>query len=201
MPNRALELVSRTATSITVKSVGLPSDAAGVNWYIGTSTDSMPFVTSWDGVYDGKTAAYTFSGLQPNTLYYIKFLPYDAYGGRLDPAYTDSFTTTANDRPANWEWESTVSSGSAMNMTAAEFNQFIDRIFAFAAYKGETLPGYASSYYVTAGTDMLASEVNAVRALISAMSPPTAPPSAASRSSAITAAFFNGLKNSLNSIT
>lgn len=201
MPNRALELVSRTSTSITVKAVGLPTDAAGVNWYFGTSTGSMPFVTSWDGVYDGETAAYTFSGLQPNTLYYIKFLPYDAYVGRLDPAYTDSFTTAANDRPADWAWESTVSSGAAFGMKAAEFNRFIDRIYAFAAYKGITLPGYASSYYVTAGTDMLASEVNAVRALISAMAPPTALPGAVSRGSAITAAFFNGLKNSLNSIT
>lgn len=188
MPNRALELVSRTTTSITVRAINLPAGAAGVNWYLGTSTSSMPFVESWDGVTNGATASYTLYGLQPNTLYYVKFLPYDAYGGRLDPAHTDAFAT-------QWQWDSDVTSGAEFGMTAAEFNRFIDLVFATATAKGISLSGSASSYYVTRGTDMLASQVNNVRSLISTLG--ASVPSAAVRGSSIKASFFNGLVSSL----
>ena len=203
MPNRALQLVSRTSTSITVKAVGLPEEASGVNWYIGTSTGSMPFVTSWDGVYAGETAAYTFSGLQPNTLYHIKFLPYDTYQVRLDPACTDSFYTlpVSGSRPANWAWESNIAAGVTVNVTAAEWNRYIDRLYAFAAYKNVSLPGSASDYYAVKGEMILAAEVNAVRSLLANLLPPTSPPAAVTKGQTITAAWFNGLKNSLNSIT
>lgn len=101
--------------------------------------------------------------------------------------------------PTKWTWESTVSSGNDIKMTAAEFNRFVDRVFEFLDYVGVS-GGAASDYYVTKGTRMMASEVNAVRTLINKMNPPTAVPAAASSGSVIRASFFNGLKNSLNSI-
>ena len=194
MSNRALELVSRTATSITVRAINLPAGAAGVNWYFGTSTGSMPFVESWNGVYNGATNAYTFSGLQPNKVYVIKFLPYDAYQGRLDPAFTAAFAT-------QWSWDSDVTSGAEFGITAAEFNRFIDLVYAAdvgiatAAQKAQKLTGSASQYYVTRNTSMLASQVNNVRSLISTLG--ASVPSAAVRGGSIRASFFNGLVNSL----
>lgn len=182
-----VKLVSRTDTSLTCEAVDLPENAYGVNWYIGTSADDMPFVTSCDG-----DTVWTFDGLQSGTLYYVKFLPYDASQNRLDPAVTDSFATL-------WEWDSDVSSGEEFCMTAAEFNRFIDLIFDVAAAKSISLSGSASSYNVTAGTDMLASQVNAVRSLISDLD--ASVPEAAYAGGDITASFFNGLVNSLYSIT
>ena len=198
MPNRALELVSRTTTSITVKAINLPSDAAGVNWYLDSD-----YVTSWDGVYGGETAAYTFSGLQPNTLYAIKFLPYDAYQGRLDPPKEVSFSTlpASASRPANWAWESNIASGVTVNVTAAEWNRFIDRIYAFAAYKNVSMPGDPSYYYAVKDNVILAVEVNAVRSLLANLLPPTSPPGQVSRGQDITAAWFERMKTSLNSIS
>lgn len=191
-----VELVSRTTTSLTCRAEDLPTGATGVNWYFGTSEDSMPFVTSCDG-----DTTWTFSELQPNTLYYVKFLPYVTVGQVIRPAYTDSFYTLPNAvRPSNWAWESTVSRGAAINLTAAEWNRFIDRIFAFAAYVGISPAVSPSAYYVEQGTEMLASQFNAARAMINAMSPPTAAPSPVSPGGTITAAAINGLRDSLNSI-
>ena len=200
----SVELVSRTKNSLTCRAVDLPTDATGVNWYIGTvSAASASYVTSWDGVSGGATAAYTFSGLQPDTLYYVKALAYDAYQVRIDPPFDDSFYTlpAASARPSNWAWESSIVSGGALTVTAAEWNRFIDRIYAFANYKGVSQPGSASDYYAVKGEDMLAAEVNAVRSLLANLLPPSPPPAQVTRGQEITAAWFDDMKNSLNSIS
>ena len=113
-------------------------------------------------------------------------------------------------RPSNWSWTSTVSKGSAMPytksgktiyakpLTASEWNGFIDRIFEFFDYKGVTVSGGgASNFYVTKGNQMSGGELEYAQQLIDAMSPPTATPT---RTTRVTAAYVNGLKNSLNSI-
>lgn len=173
------------------------------NGYCSTADANWPYWT-FDHIgkpeEDGGDPA-AWIDLQPGTTYLVKISVRDANQNAIGSAVTRSFTTAANVRPASWAWESTVSRGSAIRMTAAEFNRFIDRIFAFAAYKGISPAVSPSAYYVAQGTEMLASEVNKARALINAMSPPTAPPSPVSSDGTITAAFFNGLKNSLNSIT
>ena len=195
-----IELVSRTATTLTCRVVDLPSWAAGVNWYIGLDTGDMPYAQSRDAA----DTTWTFSrvehaerpgtgfAMESGTLYYVKFVAYDSSGNRPDPAQTTAFATL-------WEWDSVVSSGAEFGMTAAEFNRFIDLIFDVVAAKGISLSGSASSYYVTAGTDMLASQVNAVRSLLSALG--ASVPGEAYAGGDITAAFFNGLVNSLYSVT
>ena len=116
-------------------------------------------------------------------------------------------------RPNNWSWTSTVSNGASMPytqtgdktynakpLTATEWNNFIDRIFEFYDYKEVSYSGSTSGFYVTAGTKMLAETVDLARQLIAVLNPPTSLPSAISRGGKITAAYINGLKNSLNSI-
>lgn len=113
-------------------------------------------------------------------------------------------------RPSNWAWASSVSQGgtvtvsgtgktrNAAYLTAAEWNRFLDRIVAFLRYRGYTVS--SNPAYVTAGTEMLASQVNGAIQMIALMDPPTALPAEVSAGDLITAALINGLKNSLNSI-
>ena len=88
-------------------------------------------------------------------------------------------------------------------LTAKEWLAFMDRIKAFYSYKGRTVD---STYWnravngVSSGSAMTSIQANGARYLIDQLSPPTSVPSAVSSGSTITAAFINGLKNSLNSI-
>lgn len=200
-----IELVSRTYNTLTCGVVGLPSWVAGINWYIGTSTGSMPFNQSRDAA----NTTWTFERVEHperpgtgfamtnNTLYFVKFAAYDANGVRhddLQPVITDCFATL-------WEWDSDVTAGAEFGITAAEFNRFIDLVFAAdagiatAAQTAQKLTGSASQYYVTRNTGMLASQVNNVRSLIATLG--ASVPSAAVRGGRIKASFFNGLVSSL----
>ena len=80
----------------------------------------------------------------------------------------------------------------------------MNRIKEFYAYdNGKTVN---STYWnnavngVKSGSPMTATQVNSARYLISQLSIQTALPSAVSSGTVITAAFVNGLKDSLNSI-
>lgn len=119
-------------------------------------------------------------------------------------------------RPDDWAWTSTVTQKTAVTtsqgdnkfyayfLTASEWLDFVERIQEFAEYLGVTL---TSSYItqatsgVSSGSAMMAAQANGARLLINQLNPPTAAPAAVmAGSSGITAAFINGLKNSLNSI-
>lgn len=119
-------------------------------------------------------------------------------------------------RPSNWSWSTTgISKGSSMAytqsgstiiakpLTATEWLAFMNRVKEFYTYKGKTVD---STYWhravngVESGSSMTATQVNGARYLISQLSPPTSVPASVSSGTVITAAFINGLKNSLNSI-
>lgn len=115
-------------------------------------------------------------------------------------------------RPANWAWTSTVRKGAAVPtvqksatlwhgqyLTAAEWNGFQDRVAAFLKYTGI---GFSGSFTrVSAGATMQRSTINGMIQAIALMNPPTAPPAEVAADQPITAALFNGLMRSLNSIT
>lgn len=209
-----IELVSRTQTSLTCRATDLPDNAYYIRWYIaipGNEQTDFP----WNGsltigdadwpcwtfthVGDAKDDSSTWIPFEPNTTYAVKISVRASDQSAIGNAITRYFTTQP-ERPANWAWESIVSSGRAINMTAAEFNRFVDRVSEFINYVYGDVGVDASSYYVTKGTRMRAIEVNAVRALINTMYPETPVQNAAVSGETITAAFFNGLMNSLNSI-
>jgi len=206
-----IALISASTRSLTCQATDLPSGATYIRWYIGLTSGDMPY-NGYCSTADTDWPKYTFTwwgdedepdtiqDLQPGTTYLVKISVRDANQDAIGSAVTRSFSTAAASRPSNWAWESTVSRGAAINLTAAEWNRFIDRIFAFAAYVGISPAVSPSAYYVEQGTEMLASQFNAARAMINAMSPPTAAPSPVSPGGTITAAAINGLKNSLNSI-
>ena len=140
--------------------------------------------------------------------------------------YSNSVTTVYNvvfyaiwvaARPSNWSWSTTgISKGSDMTytqsgttiivkpLTAKEWLAFMDRVKEFYTYKGKTVDStywYNAVNEVESGKPMTATQANGARYLISQLSPPTSvPASVSSETTVITAAFINGLKNSLNSI-
>ena len=139
--------------------------------------------------------------------------------------YSSSVTTSYNitlyaiwvkARPSNWSWSTTgISKGSNMTytqsgttiivkpLTAKEWLAFMNRVKEFYTYLGKTVD---STYWnravngVSSGSEMTATQANGARYLISQLSPPTSVPASVSSGTVITAAFINGLKNSLNSI-
>lgn len=177
----------------------------------------MPY-HGYEDVGGDSSCIYTFSGLEPDTEYYIKISPRAATTGQeaMEAATTVLMSTepaAPAGRPNNWSWTSTVSKGTEISytrtgdnitckpLTASEWNRFVDRVVAFAEYCDMSIPSnYGDSWYVTKGTEMVATEVNYMHTLISYL-PITVPlPAAAASNRGITAAFINGLKNSLNSI-
>ena len=211
----SLRQYSATTTSITVRVSGWPSGTGFIRFYIGTTTSDMPF-DGYEDVGGDSYCYYTFSGLEPDTAYYIKISPRAATTGQeaMESATTVLMYTEPDEpkRPNDWYWSSTVSKGATMPytksgntvyakpLTATEWNNFIDRIMDFMEYTGRSWYGNASSFYATAGTTMTAEKVDYARQLIAVMSPPVALPAAISKGGRITAAYINGLKNSLNSI-
>ena len=140
------------------------------------------------------------------------------YSGTVTTSYNIIFYAIwVKARPSNWSWETTgISQGSSMAytqsgstitpkpLTAKEWLSFMDRVKEFYTYKGKTVD---STYWnravngVASGKPMTATQADGARYLISQLSPPTSvPASVSSGTTVITAAFINGLKNSLNSI-
>lgn len=174
--------------------------------YLGTSqsNESYSFTSS-------RSLSWTFSGIPSRTSVSVRVEVRDYSTDELYDYATTTVTTSAPPRPSNWSWSSTVSRGSAMPytrsgnvvtckpLTAAEWNGFVDRVIEFREYLGLSA-GNLSALYVTKGTSFDADVFDAMRQVIAAMNPPTSVPSAIAAGGRITAAFVNGLKNSLNSI-
>ncbi len=175
-------------------------------WYLGTSQthDSSQFST-------GRTLSWTFSGIPSNTEVSIKVYVLDY---KTDEQYdydTDVIYTQGPIRPKNWSWVSNVVRGAEIPhtvsgdvvtcrpLTASEWNAFVDRVVEFREYLNLTTSN-VSALYVSAGSPMTTDIPNAVRDIISYTNTPTSPPARISRGETITAAFFNGLKDAINSI-
>ena len=145
----------------------------------------------------------------------------DGSGNTYSSSVTTSYNITlyaiwVKARPSNWSWSTTgISKGSSMTytqsgstitpkpLTAKEWLSFMNRVKEFYTYKGKTVD---STYWsravngVSSGSEMTATQANGARYLINQLSPPTSVPASVSSGTVITAAFINGLKNSLNSI-
>lgn len=213
-----ITLTESTPTILKVRVSDYPSNTYYVRFYFGVDESDMPYYGYVEAI--GKTSVtFGFSGLDPDTEYGIKVLPVgegNTNADRTEDPTTEWFWTEPEmpaGRPNNWSWTSTVRKGAEMDytkisdteyevhpLTASEWNRFIDRVFEFLVYTGGSYNGDPSSWYVTAGAEMLAGDVENVRQLLASMNPPTAPPRAIRSGGRITAAFINGLKNSLNSI-
>ena len=105
--------------------------------------------------------------------------------------------SSGSERPDNWSWWSTISSGAALAITASEWNAFTTRINEFREYAG--LSSYSFTP-VSSGTPISYWIVNQARTAISEISGHGSLPSAAVSGGKIYASFFNSLASALNSV-
>jgi len=144
----------------------------------------------------------TLYNLSPGTTYNVhNVVWYSSAQGQpatqesRDPASGTASVTTLKQRPANWYWSNTFTSGQQLNITATDWNSFCARINEFRRYKG-----YGDYYFtsVIRSGIMYASHVNQAINAINEMSGLYASQVRAGES--ITPAVFNNLRDKLNAI-
>lgn len=193
-------------TPPTITGFGAPSSDTGATYITvnATATDSGSGVNSFyfykNGIYDGVAygtgVSYQYTGLTPQTTYSLSCKAFDMAGN--DSAITAGMSvTTKSNRPTNFYWTNSKSSGGNFNLTAAEWNALAVKINSFRAYKNLNAYGFTTAY---SGNNYEANHFNQAVTAINAMSPPTTLPNAVSSGQTIYASQLNGLVSSLNSI-
>ena len=168
-------------------------------------TDSTDMIVSGQPFYDvTEDFTYTVSGLDPNTSYTSNvYYSTNSTAAENIALGAQSITTANNTRPSNWAWTTTVSKGAAVPkygeslapITAAEWNEFCNRINLFREYKSMSLHSFT---IVSRGTPMTAAIVNQAITGISAISGHGTLPTP---NDAISASFWQQLAAALNAIT
>lgn len=109
----------------------------------------------------------TFENLSPKTQYWARVFGYGQTDDcNVDSALSLSFTT-ADSKPTQWSWSSAArtaftGNGAFSNLTANEWNNFVDKTKAVKEWKhGGTID--LSSAKATSGSQMLASQFNLVK--------------------------------------
>ena len=196
LPTFTIDAVTSNSVTITVKGF-VPNERVRfqVKQYSNSST-----AVDMDYNVNATTLTKTFSGLKPNTVYYADVqLNQSLWLGGSSITDGKRFVTLAeNTRPTNWSWSSTIEKGKPIKITAVEWNNFCTRINKFRTYKGLTTYNFTT---VSKGTPISAIIVNQARTAINGITGHGALPSKAVSGGAITASFFNTLKNALNAIS
>ena len=196
LPTFTIDAVTSNSVTITVKGF-VPNERVRfqVKQYSNSST-----AVDMDYNVNATTLTKTFSGLTPNTVYYADVqLNQSLWLGGSSITDGKRFVTLAkNTRPANWSWSSTIEKGKPIKVTAVEWNNFCTRINKFRTYKGLTTYNFTT---VSKGMSISATIVNQARTAINGITGHGTLPSKAASGEAITASFFNTLKNALNAIS
>lgn len=192
----SISSITDTSFRATVSTSG--SVAMDHYWYL--DGQQMTIVSTAQGV----TGSYcTFTGLSPGTSYRVsvRVFAYNPWRELDNGSATATTTGSSKKRPSDFYWSTVGSSGTALSITARDWNNFIGRIEDFADYKDVRLNSSdLSSAYASSGGTMFAYQANAARNLIAQMSPPTSVPSRVNTGDIIRAQFFLDLRSSLNSI-
>lgn len=188
------------ATSDTVTFVVTPG--YGYTYYrlflVDESTETV--VLSGYAYYNmTSTFVHVVEGLNPSTTYRANIL-YSTSTTVIEnySLGIQRITTEASERPDNWAWISTIASGRAVSITAAEWNAFCVRINEFREYKGLSAYSFTT---VSKGTKISATICNQAWSAIYAISGHGTMPSAAVADGPLYASFFTLLASALNSIT
>ena len=192
---------SCTALSVSITVRGISSGDT-VRFYVRRNPGSAVVV---DEQYrsSGSSLTKTFAGLSASTGYAVNAGVVS--GGSTAWIGAQTFTTPSQSgggdtktRPNNWYWQSVVSSGATISLSASEWNAFCDRINAFREYAG------LSAYYFTSvyrGLPISAAIVNQARDAIAAVNSARGVPARVYSGDTISAAFFQNLQSALNSIS
>lgn len=188
--------------SVGSVSVSASTETAGklyVSW--GSAYNASDYLVtvyySTGGYVDSSVAvgtSLTFNGLIEGRSYYVIVVPRNNNGNGPSGSSSTITMPVVNVRPTNWQWDSSKSSGGSLNITASEWNRFLNRIDAFRSYKGL---GNGSYTYASVGNAIAANQYNQARLAISSMG---AVPYAVSAGSTIYASEFNQIRDYLNTI-
>lgn len=102
-------------------------------------------------------------------------------------------------RPTNWSWTSSIASGSAVSITAKEWNNFCTRINEFRTYKELHLYDFTTA--VSGKTPISADICNQAWSAINDITGHGTMPGQAVKGGPLYASFFTGLRDALNAIS
>jgi hypothetical protein len=124
------------------------SDRVTCTWGAATGADSYDWQLRRGEIIDESRTHWVeryafFAGLLAGTTYTLRIWGRNAGGLSLNYS-SASFTTLGGARPANWTWTSAEltafdGNGNFNTLTASRWNEFLNRINAFAQYKGISL--------------------------------------------------------------
>lgn len=186
----SITITSRTSTSISLQL----SAISAATYYV---VAYRPTTTSAADTYRTTSLSVTISGLSPNTEYAFNYYAGNDYG--TGPYMSSPVYATTLPPLRAWEWWSTIEAGQPLAVTASEWNAFTDRINEFLDYYGISQRSFTPA---VSGTAMKADLANAASAAIGALRPAADAsyyPGWLNAGDTITAAYFIGLKNYLNS--
>lgn len=189
--------ISSTVSSIVVS----VSFISGATSYTMVCRLTNPPYTVIDTLKFTTTGNKTVSGLAANTSYTFNYYGENISGtGPYMP--TGLVASTTSGRPSNWEWASvsSMAAGRAVQLSAREMNDFMQRVNEFRAYKGMgAYPGFTTLY---TGNSITRVHTNNLISAVGAMNPPIAVPALVSTGTKvpIMASTYLALRNSLNSI-
>ncbi|MBE2918580.1 fibronectin type III domain-containing protein [Anoxybacillus flavithermus] len=183
-PSVSITGISKTNNSITMSFSGSDAHSGISGFYI--YLDNSHVTTIY-----GTSGAYTYTGLQQGRLYKVSIKAFDNSGNVSAEDYRNIQTS------ANFEWDTPKTSGGNFNITATEWNRFLNAINSARVGKGLTAYNFT---YASKGGDFYAYMFNQAVQAISAMNPSISPPSTRSSGDEIYASYFNRLRDSLNSI-
>lgn len=188
-----------TSTSISVNGYVSQGSVTAIYMERYSSTGSWIDTTTLPVTTSGTIVTATYTGLVAGTTYIFRaFARYTLSSVNYDSPYSSDLIIAVSSRPSNFSWTYAKSTGSTVYVHNSEWNALTTRINAFRSYKGLAAATFTT---VSAGMLISAAIFNQARNAIAAMSPPTSAPSTAtSLSTAISASALNGLVSSLNSI-
>lgn len=101
-------------------------------------------------------------------------------------------------RPPNWSWSTPLVAGELFNLTAADWNAYMERVDDFWEYRGNSKMGYET---VFPGDEFKYTHFNSPLVRLFFMNPAIQPPDSKYAGAPINASDLNRLRDSLNSIS
>ncbi|MCM3387350.1 hypothetical protein M3649_04275 [Ureibacillus chungkukjangi] len=147
------------------------SGGSGISYYrtyVGSPNGGTDTLVVKDTLYAGATSAeWTLdannNALQVNMWYWVGVRVYDVAGNSSLLTYRIQFK---RQRPADWSWGLTFTSGQNVNITASKWNDFTLRINQFRFYQGLTNYSFTT---VVSGNPIYAYQINEAIIAIRAM--------------------------------
>lgn len=187
-----------TETSFIAQITGLTTGETSVDkvcyWLLNGTSKGSTTVNKYTS-----SSSFTFTGLSPNTSYTVVVNVNRASDGVFLDSFGNITVTTlapTKVKPSRWVWTSTFTVGQPINITAKEFNDFLDAINDLRDYYDLSKQTFTK---VTPNTTMYASQVKQAIDILNTMIgyQSIAP---VSQGDPIKASLFTDLANTYNAI-